>query len=248
VFTVEERDQVRGRVLELAAADPRVVAAAAVGSLANSGGDRFSDLDLTFGVVGCEPVEVLDDWTQALADEFHGVHLFDLPSAPWLYRVFLFPGALQVDLSCAPAAEFGADGPRWELLFGEAIERPVPAAPSAAELFSWGAHHAVRARFCIERGRLWQAEHWIGELRDQALALACRRHGLPVRHARGFDDLPREVLSPLVEARPRALARVELLRALAAGVEGLLRESGEARELATQVEAQLRGLLAPTLD
>lgn len=30
--------------------DERVVAAAAVGSLALNGGDRFSDLDLTFGI------------------------------------------------------------------------------------------------------------------------------------------------------------------------------------------------------
>lgn len=247
MFTVEERDHVRARVLELAEADPRVVAGAAVGSLASGGGDRFSDLDLTFGVAGCEPRDVLDDWMGVLADELAAVRLFDLPSGSWLYRVFLFPGALQVDLSCAPATEFGAGGPSWELLFGRAIERPFPAPPSAAELLGWGVHHAVRARFCIERGKLWQAEHWIGELRDHALALACRRLGLPVRFARGFDDLPPEVLSPLVEARPRSLARAELLRALEAGIEGLLRESDGARELATQVETPLLELLSPQL-
>lgn len=247
MFTVEERDRVRAQVLELAGADPRVVAGAAVGSLANGGGDRFSDLDLAFGVVGCEPVEVLDDWMGVLADDLAAVHLFDLPSGPWLYRVFLFPGALQVDLSCAPAAEFGAGGPSWELLFGRANERPFRSPPAAAELLGRGVHHAVRARFCIERGKLWQAEHWIRELRDHALALACQRLGLPVGFARGFDDLPPELLSPLVEARPRSLARAELLRALAAGIEGLLRESDEARDLAAQVEAQLQELRAPRL-
>jgi hypothetical protein len=247
VFSVEDRDRVRARVLELAAADPRVVAGAAVGSLANGGGDRFSDLDLTFGVVGCEPVDVLDDWTRVLEKELAATHLVDLPAEPWLYRVFLLPGALQVDLSCAPASVFGAGGPSWELLFGDAIERSLPEPPSASELFGWGVHHAVRARFCVERGKVWQAEHWIGELRDHALALACRRLGLPARYARGFDDLPREVLSPLVEARPRSLARVELLRALAAGVEGLLREADEARELAARVEPQLRELVSAEL-
>jgi hypothetical protein len=247
MFSEAERDRVRERMLELATADPRVVAGASVGSLANGGGDRFSDLDLTFGIEDAEPAEVLDDWTRVLADELGAVHLFDLPAGTTLYRVLLLPGALQVDLSCTSADGFGAGGPRWELLFGTEVERPHAQPPDAHELLGFGVHHAVRARLCIERGRVWQAEHWIGEVRDQALALACRRLGLPARYARGFDDLPREVLSPLAEARPRSLARPELLRALAAAVEGLLRGADEARGLAAAVESDLRELLRPAL-
>ena len=47
MFTVEQRDALRERVLKLAGDDGRVVAGAAVGSLAIDGGDRFSDVDLT---------------------------------------------------------------------------------------------------------------------------------------------------------------------------------------------------------
>src|SRR6266540_5370045 len=50
VFTVEQRDALREHLLRLAEEDERVVAGAAVGSLAVDGGDRFSDLDLTFGI------------------------------------------------------------------------------------------------------------------------------------------------------------------------------------------------------
>jgi hypothetical protein len=245
VFTVEDRERVRRRVLELATADARVVAGALVGSLANGGGDRFSDLDLTFAVTGADPTEVPDDWTRLLARELGGVHLADLPSGATLYRVLLFPGALQVDLSCSPAAQFGPGSPRWQLLFGEQIERPLPGPPAAEELFGWGVHHAVRARFCIERGKVWQAEHWIGELRDHALALACHRLGLPVRDGRGFDELPEDVLASLAEARVGSLAPEELHRALAVAVDGLLREADEARTLADRVEADLRRLAAP---
>jgi hypothetical protein len=39
-------------LLRVAEEDERVVAGAAVGSLAVDGGDRFSDLDLTFGTAG----------------------------------------------------------------------------------------------------------------------------------------------------------------------------------------------------
>lgn len=51
VFTVEQRDALRDQVLRLADEDDRAVAGAVVGSLAvPGGGDRFSDLDLMFGI------------------------------------------------------------------------------------------------------------------------------------------------------------------------------------------------------
>jgi hypothetical protein len=243
VFSVAERDRVRDRVLEMAAADPRVVAGAVVGGLAEGGGDRWSDLDLTFAVDDAVPLsDVLADWTREFAAEFDAAHLFDLPAGAAIYRVFLLPGCLQVDLSFAPASSFGARGPRFRLLFGEAVDLPLPSPASANELFGLGVHHAVRARFCIERGRRWQAEYWISGVRDQALVLACRRRGLAVAEGRGFDDLPAEVLAPFEEALVRSLEPEELLRALAAAVAGLLGESAEAADLATAVKDQLREL------
>jgi hypothetical protein len=247
VFSVEERDRVRDRVLEMASADPRVVAGAAVGSLAESVGDRWSDLDLTFGVAdGIAVAEVLDDWTRELAETFDAVHLFDLPRDSALYRVFLLPGCLQVDLSCAPASEFGARGPRFALLFGNAVEMTQPPEPAAHHLFGLAVHHAVRARFCIERGRLWQAEYWISALRDHGLELACLRAGAEAAYGRGFDALPAEALAGWEDALVRSLEREELLRALGAAVSGLLREAGEVRDVAAKVEAQLRELTSTT--
>src|SRR5690348_2256981 len=100
MFTVEQRDALRDRVLRLAENDARVVAGAVVGSLALGGGDRYSDLDLTFAVADHTPVaDVLNDWTRTLADESGAVHLADLERSPTIYRVFLFPDALQFDLS-----------------------------------------------------------------------------------------------------------------------------------------------------
>lgn len=243
VVSVDERDRVRDRVLEVAAGDPRVVAAAAVGGLADGGGDRWSDLDLTFAVADAVPVkDVLGDWTRDFAAEFDAVQLFDLPTAASIYRVFLLPGCLQVDLSFTPASAFGARGPRFTLLFGNAVDLPQAPASPANDLFGLGVHHAVRARFCIERSRWWQAEYWISGVRDQALALACRRRGLDGSHGRGFDDLPREVLAQFDDTLVRSLEPEELRRALAAAVAALVRESAEAADLAASLEAQLREL------
>ena len=116
VFTVEQRNALREHVLQLAEEDARVVAGAAVGSLAVDGGDPFSDLDLTFGIADDVPaIEVLDDWTRTLISEREAVHLADLARSPTTYRVFLLPDALQFDLSMTPAAQFRPAGPRFRL-------------------------------------------------------------------------------------------------------------------------------------
>ncbi|MGZ4340499.1 MAG: nucleotidyltransferase domain-containing protein [Gaiellaceae bacterium] len=245
LFTVEDRERVRDRVLELAASDERVVAGAVVGSLAHDDGDRWSDLDLTFGVAdGLVLTDVLDDWTRLLVDELGAVQLFDLPSGASIYRVFLIPGCLQLDLSFTPASAFGAAGPKFRLLFGEAVEKPQADPPDPHELFGYAVHHALRARFCIERGRYWQAEYWISGVRDHALTLACRARRLPPAHGRGFDDLPAEVRGGFANSLVLCLERDELLRALGTAIAGLLREAGDVRELAVKVEPELRALTA----
>jgi hypothetical protein len=247
MFTVEERDRVREHILAKGGSDPRVVAGAEVGSLALGGGDRWSDLDLTFAVRDDASIdEILADWTRELARELDAVHLFDLPAPPTTYRVFLLPGLLQVDVSFAAASRFYPRSPKFRLVFGEAGEPVYATAPSAEQLFGLAAHHALRARFYVERGRMWSAAYWIAELRDHVLALACLRLGLPTSYARGFDDLPEDVTEPLASSLVHSLEREELLRAHAVAVEGLLRESA-AGELGSDLEPLLRLLLAPTL-
>jgi hypothetical protein len=244
VFTVEQRDAVRERVLRLAEEDERVVAGAAVGSLAvEGGGDRFSDLDLTFGIADHVPLaHVLDGWTRTLVGELDAVHLADLERGPTVYRVFLLPDALQFDLSMTPAARFRPAGPRFRLLFGETAagdgEVAAPAAAGdlfiptpavAGDVFGWGVVYALHARACIERGRVWQAEHYVGAVRDHALSLACLREGRTAVHARGYDDLSAETLARLDGAHVGALEPDALQRALAASVGALLHEASEAR-------------------
>jgi hypothetical protein len=100
----------------------------------------------------------------------------------------------------------------------------------------------LRARFCLERGRYWQAEYWISGTRDYALDLACHRRGLPPSEGRGYDDLPQEALDVFLPSLVRSLEGDELLRALACAIQGLLGEAEEVRELAAKLEPQLREL------
>ena len=173
VFTVDERNRIRDRILEIANSDERIVAGAVVGSLAADEGDRWSDLDLTFGVIPeNQIVDVLDRLTTPLMKEFSAVPLFDLPHRESIFRVLLLQGCLQVDLSVAPASSFGPIGPKFRILFGNYTEKPPIPDPPAGQLLGYAAHHAARARFCIERGRFWQAEYWISGARDYTLSLA----------------------------------------------------------------------------
>jgi hypothetical protein len=243
VFTVKQRDALRDRLLRLAEDDERVVAGAAVGSLAVDGGDRFSDLDLTFGIADHVPVsDVLDDWTRKLVDELEAVNIADLMRGPTIYRVFLLPAELQCDISMTPAAQFRPAGPRFRLLFGETAagepEGASPPAPGglfiltpviARDIFGWGVIYALHARACIERGRVWQAEHYVGAVRDHALSLACLRQGLPAVQARGYDDLSAETLARFEDAHVGVAEPTALRAALAASVLALIREGEGAR-------------------
>jgi hypothetical protein len=231
VFTVQQRDELRERVLALAHEDDRVVAGASVGSLALGGGDRYSDLDLTFAVAEEASVaDVLEDWTRSLTEESNAVRLVDLERAPTVYRVFLLPDALQVDLSLTPASHFAPAGPRWRTLFGEIAEEHTrtPTPPAAEDLFGWGVIYGLHARTCIDRGRLWQAEHYTGAVRDHALSLACLRHELPAVQARGYDDLPADVLAAFEETHVGSLDADVIGRALSRSMRALLREADEA--------------------
>jgi hypothetical protein len=246
VFTIEQRDALSDRVLTLANQDQRVVAGAAVGSLAFGGGDAFSDLDLTFAVADDASVaEVLHDWTRALADELGALPLVDLERGPTVYRVFLLPEALQFDLSMTPAARFAPAGPRFRLLFGETAtgaESDSGKPPAAQHLFGWGVIYGLHSRACIERGRVWQAEHYIGAVRDHALSLACLRLGLPAVQARGYDELPAETLAGFSETHLGSLDPRRLRAALSAAMDALLREARENNVASTEaVEQRLIG-------
>jgi predicted nucleotidyltransferase len=248
VFTVEQRDVLVERMLSLARQDERVVAAAVVGSLAVGTGDDYSDVDLTFAIAEeVATAAVLDDWTRVLVEELDAVTLADLVHGTSTYRVFLLPDALQLDLSMTPAAEFRPAGPRFRLLFGEtAAGESEPAVGSlfistpavAEDIFGWGVIYALHARACIERGRAWQAEHYVGAVRDHALSMACVREHVITVQARGYDDLAADTRAELGDAHVGSVAPEALRAALAASVAALLREGEDGALPQVQVVAQ----------
>ncbi len=244
MFTAEERARLRSELLDDAAGDGRIAGAAITGSAAAGREDRWSDIDLAFAVAGGAGVaEVLSDWTARLYGRHGAVHHTDIQAGAWIYRAFLLPSTLQVDLAFVPEAEFRALAPSFRLMFGTAGEPRLAPPASAAGLIGLAWLYAVHVRSSIARGRLWQAEYMINGMRDQALTLACLRHGLPTAHARGVDQLPAEATGGWEDSLVRQLEPAELSRAFQAALAGLLREIVHAdAEAAERLEAPLRSL------
>ena len=246
MFTPEERENLRSKLLARAAKDQRISGAAITGSAAASREDRWSDIDLAFGVKdAAELSTVLSDWTAQMYNRHQALDHLDVTVGAWIYRVFLLPGTLQVDLAFVPAAEFRALAPTFRLVSGEAREPQHVELPPSATVIGFGWLYALHARSCIARGNVWQAEYMISGIRDNALALACIRHGLPAVHGRGVDLLPKEVTARFEGALVRDLGTAELARAFRVAVDGLLSEIRCADEiLARRLQAALTLLAA----
>jgi hypothetical protein len=244
VFTPEQRAQLRADLLERAANDKRISGAAITGSVAAGREDRWSDIDLAFGVSdAAELPNVLSEWTSYMYDRHLAVHHCDVHSGAWIYRVFLLPVTLQVDLAFVPASEFRGLSPAFHLVCGTAQESRLVPPPPPESLIGLAWLYALHARSSIARRKLWQAEHMISGVRDHALALACLRHGLPTIHGRGFDLLPDEVAARFENSLVRQLDAAELSRAFRIVVSGLLNEIQAVDvELARRLEEPLRHL------
>ena len=241
MFTPEQRSRLRSDLLEYAASDRRISCAAITGSAAAEREDRWSDIDLAFGVAEAADLQgALADCTTHMYGRHLALHHLDVGFGAWTYRVFLLPDTLQVDLAFVPATGFRALSPDFRLVFGTANEsRQVPP-PTAAGLIGVGWLYALHARSCIARGKSWQAEYMISGMRDTALALACLRYGLPTDHGRGMDSLPSGVAAQYDGSLVRQLDTAELSRAFRVVTERLLSEIRSADvELAGRLEAAL---------
>jgi hypothetical protein len=154
--------------------------------------------------------------------------------------VFLLPSGLEVDVAVTPGEDFGARGPHFRALFGTTQKLQATPQPSASYLIGLCWHHVLHARSCIERHKPWQAEYWISEVRDHALALACMRLGENAVYRRGVDRLSAFVTDPLADALVRSLDEPELRRALAVATSCLI---GELEQWDPTLCARLKPLL-----
>jgi hypothetical protein len=247
VFTPADRALLREALVAAARDDLRVTAAALTGSAAVGSEDRWSDIDLALCVGADIDLDaVVEDWSARMHGEHGAVHHVDVWRGSTCFRVFLLASTLQVDIAFWPAAEFGPIGPSFQLLFGSANERPPDRPPEPAHLIGMAWLYALHARSGIARGRRWHAEYMLSAARDEVLALACVRHGVPAAYARGADALSAEETRPLELALVGSLDTAGLERALRVVLERLMDEVERADpSLAERLAGALTELAQP---
>jgi hypothetical protein len=246
IFTPEQREQIRAELVAAAKADERIIGAAHLGSIALSRLDRWSDIDLALCVAPAADFnQLLLDWTTHLASKHTAITNFDVRRGNILYRVFLLDNTLQVDLSFWRPGDFRAIGETFSLIFGVAGEpSPVPF-PDSAELIGMAWLYALHVRSSIARGRHLQAEHMLSGMRDNVLALACKRHGVAAVQGRGLDDLPQEIRRHAADSLARSVEPTELSRAFRVTMYSLLDEIQYAdADLATRLARPLQKILS----
>lgn len=226
MFTPDERSALREALAAAAQADPAVTALALTGSASVGREDRWSDIDLALcAAPGAGADGVARAWTRRMYGEHGAVDHLDVRRGDILYRVFLLTSTLQVDLSFWPSDGFGATGPAFRLVFGDAVDRPHTPAPDPGELVGTAWLYALHVRASLRRGRVWSAQFAVTGMRDAVLSLACLRHGTNPVQARGIDDLPAGLRDELAATVPAGLDPGELHRAFAATTDALLTEA-----------------------
>lgn len=245
VFTQAARADLRAELLSAAEGDKMIDAAALFGSAARDAEDRWSDIDLAFGLApGCDVLEVAARWTHLLYQS-HGARAHvDIWSGDALYRVFLMDSTLQIDLSFWPVGTLRATGGPLRLVFGRAADAAPLSKPDLTAVIGMAWLYALHARSSIARGRGLQAVHMLNGLRDQVVTLGCLRAGLPASQGRGVDDLDAPLRRRIEDSLATNLAEEELRRVFAALVSLLLEEAAAAApEAAGSIEDVLQGLI-----
>lgn len=226
LFTAEDRERLRTELVAAAEQDSRISGAAHLGSGATGVLDRWSDIDLALCLAhDADANEVISDWTGRFYREYAAAAHHDIRFGSIVYRVFLLKSTLQVDVSFWAAGDFAPLGPAFKLIFGHANPgRPIAGGAIAGDLIGMGWLYALHARSSLARRRLWQAEYMVSGMRDNVLALACLRHGLPAQQGRGMDDLPPQLVSSQAECLVRSLDATEIQRALGATINAFMNE------------------------
>ena len=245
VFTSQQREEIRAELVAAAKADARIAGAAHFGSAALGSQDRWSDIDLGLSLAGDAQLDhVLMDWTTRLYRDHAAVATYDVRRAHILYRVFLLDNTLQIDLSFWPAAELRAMGPKFNLIFGVAGEPVSDPVPDSKDLIGMAWLYALHVRSSIARSRLLQAEHMLSGMRDNVLALMCKRQGVAAVHGRGLDDLSPQEKARAAESLACSLEPAELNRAFRLTMDVLLEELRVADcDLAAKLESPLNRIV-----
>ena len=225
IFTPEQREHLRDELVLTAQRDANLCGAAHTGSAASSHLDRWSDIDLALCLRPTASHDlVVEEWTERLYKRHEAVAHVDVMRGATLFRVFLLKNTLQVDIAFWKAEEFGAIGPNFKLIFGDAKPPNPSAALNPDYLIGMAWLYALHVRSSLGRGRTLQSEYMLSGMRNHVFELICLRCGVTAHQGRGLDDLPASEKETATACIPQSQRPAELERAFQATMQALLNE------------------------
>ncbi len=235
----------REQLVSAAQNDTNLCGAAHTGSGASARLDRWSDIDLALSL---KPValheQVVSEWTDRLYHHTAVAHV-DVMRGATLFRVFLLKNTLQVDIAFWRAEDFGAIGPNFQLIFGEAKPPRSSPTPNPQSLIGMAWLYALHVRSSLARERILQAEYMLGGMRNHVLELTCLRCGVMAQQGRGLDDLPDPERNNAAACVPQSLDPAELRRALGHTMRSLVTEVHHVdKELGARLSETLGDIVA----
>ena len=251
IFTADERERLRDELVAAAQHDANLCGAAHTGSAASSRLDRWSDIDLALCLKPtashdqadqsqAQYDQVILDWTTRLYQRHDAVAHMDVMRGPTLFRVFLLRNTLQVDIAFWRAEEFGAIGPNFRIIYGEAKASGPEVQSNPRSLIGMAWLYALHVRSSLARGRILQAEYMLSGMRNHVFELTCLRCGVVTKQGRGLDDLPAAERQTAEQCVPGSLDPGELKRAFQGTMDALVREI---RHVDTEMESKLTAVL-----
>lgn len=215
MYSIQDRNYVQNLIIELSKNDTRITDCAIVGSESVGENDKFSDIDLTFGVKNDINIsQILNEWNDLMSERFDANVLFDLPYEESIYRVYLLPNALQVDLSFTPHKNFGAITTRFKLLFGQSSEREQKRPPELPNVFGYCVLYALKSRCSTERKKYRQSFHYLNELRNNLMILKCLTLKTNPFDGRSYDELPISFLNKIKRTLAKDVKQSDLNNSL----------------------------------
>lgn len=215
MYTKAYRNKVQNLIISFAEADERITDCAIVGSESIGENDQWSDIDLTFGVDNeVEIPNILSDWNRLMSKHFGANALFDLGYKESIYRVYLLPNVLQVDLSFTPTKHFGALTKKFKLVFGKEKKRRFTALPQPKTIYGYAVLYALKTRCSLERGKPWQAHHYLEKFKDYILMLKCLSDNLIPFEGRGYDKLSNSFLKKIQSSLITSPSHQEIKKSL----------------------------------
>jgi hypothetical protein len=226
IFNPDEREGLRDELVAAAQRDPNLCGAAHTGSAATSHLDRWSDIDLALCLKPTASYEqVVTAWTERLYQRGAVTHV-DVMRGTTLFRVFLLNNTLQVDIAFWRADEFGAMGPSFRLIFGEAKPPRAAGQQDSKALIGMAWLYALHVRSSLARGRVLQADYMLSGMRNHVFELICVRCGVVASQGRGLDELPAAEREMAAACIPRSLESAEMKRAFQETMRVLVNEIG----------------------